>query len=84
MSFAEEGRAPGMHDVARRAGVSHQTVSRVLNGLPNVRQETKETITVPSFGTDDNVGNTALAAPFPAIIAAGITSSQNSVHRRSS
>jgi DNA-binding LacI/PurR family transcriptional regulator len=45
MSVADEGRAPGMHDVARRAGVSHQTVSRVLNGLPNVRQETKERVT---------------------------------------
>jgi DNA-binding LacI/PurR family transcriptional regulator len=30
-----------MADVARLAGVSHQTVSRVLNDLPNVRSETK-------------------------------------------
>jgi DNA-binding LacI/PurR family transcriptional regulator len=37
-------RPPGMHDVARVAGVSHQTVSRVLNGLPNVRPETKERV----------------------------------------
>lgn len=34
-------RRPDMHDVARAAGVSHQTVSRVLNHHPNVRAETR-------------------------------------------
>ncbi|MFE7794765.1 LacI family DNA-binding transcriptional regulator [Streptomyces sp. NPDC057460] len=34
-------RAPGMVDVAREAGVSHITVSRVLNGHPSVRPETR-------------------------------------------
>ncbi len=34
-------RAPSMHDVATRAGVSHQTVSRVLNGFAGVRPGTK-------------------------------------------
>ncbi len=37
-------RPPGMHDVARRAGVSHQTVSRVLNDLPNVRAQTRDRV----------------------------------------
>jgi DNA-binding LacI/PurR family transcriptional regulator len=34
-------RAPVMADVARRAGVSHQTVSRVLNGHLHVREATR-------------------------------------------
>ena len=35
------GRIPGMVDVAREAGVSHVTVSRVLNDHPSVRPETR-------------------------------------------
>jgi DNA-binding LacI/PurR family transcriptional regulator len=37
-------RAANIFDVARLAGVSHQTVSRVLNGLPNVRPATRERV----------------------------------------
>src|SRR4051794_39226601 len=37
-------RLPSMADVAARAGVSHQTVSRVLNGSPLVRDETRERV----------------------------------------
>jgi DNA-binding LacI/PurR family transcriptional regulator len=41
---AGASRPPVMADVARIAGVSHQTVSRVLNELPNVRPSTKERV----------------------------------------
>ncbi|WP_433062205.1 LacI family DNA-binding transcriptional regulator [Dactylosporangium sp. CS-033363] len=34
-------RPPAMRDVAHLAGVSHQTVSRVVNDHPNVRSETR-------------------------------------------
>lgn len=38
------GRAANIFDVARLAGVSHQTVSRVINDLPNVRPTTRERV----------------------------------------
>jgi DNA-binding LacI/PurR family transcriptional regulator len=37
-------RASGMADVAVHAGVSHQTVSRVVNGHPNVAPATRERV----------------------------------------
>ena len=37
-------RAPVMQDVARLAGVSHQTVSRVINGASSIRPETRDRV----------------------------------------
>lgn len=37
-------RKPSMYDVAALAGVSHQTVSRVLNNRPNIRPETRDKV----------------------------------------
>lgn len=44
MTAIDGDRAPVMADVARIAGVSHQTVSRVLNDHPNVRPATRERV----------------------------------------
>ncbi|MCS5734324.1 LacI family DNA-binding transcriptional regulator, partial [Herbiconiux daphne] len=41
---AKRTRAPSIRDVARLAGVSHQTVSRVLNNHPSIRVETKSRV----------------------------------------
>jgi DNA-binding LacI/PurR family transcriptional regulator len=44
MRIADHERAPVMADVARVAGVSHQTVSRVLNDHPNVKPATRDRV----------------------------------------
>lgn len=42
----DQGRArpPSIHDVADLAGVSYQTVSRVINGAPRIRPDTLERV----------------------------------------
>jgi DNA-binding LacI/PurR family transcriptional regulator len=54
--------APGMKDVARLAGVSHQTVSRVLNDSPSVRPDTRARVlaAVQALGYRRNTAARAL------------------------
>ncbi|QNE36334.1 LacI family DNA-binding transcriptional regulator [Leifsonia shinshuensis] len=42
--MSESGRAPGVREVAAAAGVSRQTVSRVLNDHASIRPETRERV----------------------------------------
>lgn len=44
MAKSSKGRMPRLEDVADVAGVSHQTVSRVINNHPNVSKATREKV----------------------------------------
>jgi len=57
------GRAPTIRDVARVAGVSYQTVSRMLNGRGAVRESTRERIAdaIAELGFRPNHAAQALA-----------------------
>ena len=57
-------RPPTMADVAQLAGVSHQTVSRVLNGLPGVRPATAERVNqaISELGYRPNLSARLLAS----------------------
>ena len=59
----DAGRAPVLADVARLAGVSHQTVSRVVNGHPHVRPETRGKVerAIQQLGYRPNTAARALA-----------------------
>ncbi|MGP5689614.1 LacI family DNA-binding transcriptional regulator [Glutamicibacter ardleyensis] len=56
-------RPPSMADVAAVAGVSHQTVSRVLNDHPNVREGTRVRVleAIKELGYRRNLAARALA-----------------------
>lgn len=62
-SGARGGSRPSMADVAAVAGVSHQTVSRVLNESPLVRPETRERVlaAIHELGYRRNYAARALA-----------------------
>ena len=54
---------PSIRDVARLAGVSHQTVSRVVNGHPSIRASTRERVlrAIETLGYRPNAIARALA-----------------------
>lgn len=59
---APAGRAPVMADVARAAGVSLKTVSRVVNDAPHVREDVRRRVAeaIDSLGYRPNVAARAL------------------------
>ncbi|MER6952442.1 LacI family DNA-binding transcriptional regulator [Streptomyces sp. NPDC002623] len=57
-------KAASIRDVAQAAGVSYQTVSRVINGHPNVRKETRKRVeaAIETLGFRRNATAFALAS----------------------
>ena len=84
---ANPQHAPVMADVAKMAGVSHQTVSRVINGLPNIKDSTRERVeaAIKELGYRPNTAARALVTRKSSTI--GIISTEsglygpNSIHR---
>lgn len=60
----EPRKAASIRDVAKAAGVSYQTVSRVINSHPNVREETRERVeaAIQTLGFRRNATAFALAS----------------------
>jgi DNA-binding LacI/PurR family transcriptional regulator len=77
---AEKGRAPNIRDVARGAGVSYQTVSRVLNDSPAIRPGTRERVlqVIGELGYRPNPAARALVTSRSKII--GVLSSQSALY----
>lgn len=61
--MSRQSHNPSMHDVAKEAGVSHQTVSRVLNGFPSIRPETRQRVldAIEKLGYRRNLAARSLA-----------------------
>ena len=75
---------PVMADVARLAGVSHQTVSRVINGSPSIRPETKARVeqAISELGYRPNTAARALVTRRSRII--GIVGTNDALYGPSS
>ena len=73
----EKVRAPNIRDVARLAGVSYQTVSRVLNEHPSIRPSTKQRVldVITEIGYRPNQAARALVTSRSRTI--GVLTSQN-------
>ena len=74
--MADADRTPNIRDVARLAGVSHQTVSRALNDSPNLRAGTRDRVlsAIEQLGYRPNQAARALSSKRSRLI--GVLSTQ--------
>ncbi|WP_460776036.1 LacI family DNA-binding transcriptional regulator [Microbacterium sp. GXF7504] len=70
----------GVRQVAERAGVSTQTVSRVLNGHPNIREETRRRVLEAMAELDYRVNNAARALGTRSSRTLGVIASEASLY----
>ncbi len=77
---ADKGRAPNIRDVAREAGVSYQTVSRVLNDSTAIRPGTRDRVlhAIGELGYRPNPAARALVTSRSKTI--GVLSSQSALY----
>ncbi len=77
-------RAPSIRDVARVAGVSSQTVSRVANGAGTVRRGTRETVlaAMRTLGYSPNPVARALRAGRRGVLAIALPAAVGSQERQ--
>lgn len=80
MSGDGGGKRIGMRDVADAAGVSTQTVSRVLNGYPGIRDATRERVLAAVAALDYRVNNAARALGTSLTRTVGVVASDAVLH----
>ena len=80
MSGDVGGKRIGVREVAAAAGVSTQTVSRVLNGYPGIRETTRERVLAAVAALDYRVNNAARALGTSLTRTVGVVASDAVLH----
>lgn len=80
MSGDGGGKRIGMREVADAAGVSTQTVSRVLNGYPGIRDATRERVLDAVAALDYRLNNAARALGTSLTRTVGVVASDAALH----
>lgn len=80
MSGDSGGKRIGVREVAVAAGVSAQTVSRVLNGYPGIREATRERVLDAVAALDYRVNNAARALGTSLTRTVGVVASDAVLH----